>query len=47
MTISQIERFYAPHYPRWSREDYYTLVDMLGLPHDHVIKNMSWIKENR
>lgn len=41
MTISQIERFYAPHYPRWSRGDYYTLVDMLGLPHDHVIKNMS------
>lgn len=41
MTIAQIERFYAPHYPGWNREDYYGLVDLLGLPHDHLIKNMS------
>lgn len=41
MTISQIERFYAPHYPQWNRDYYYGLVDRLGLAHDHKIANMS------
>lgn len=41
MTISQIERFYRPHYPKWNRDYYYSLVDKLGLPHDHKIGNMS------
>ncbi|MBN1932478.1 MAG: ABC transporter ATP-binding protein [Desulfobacterales bacterium] len=41
MTIAQIERFYAPHYPKWNRNDYYGLVDRLGLPHNHLIRNMS------
>jgi ABC-type Mn2+/Zn2+ transport system ATPase subunit len=41
MTIAQIERFYALHYSNWSRDDYYGLVDRLGLPHTHLIKNMS------
>jgi ABC-2 type transport system ATP-binding protein len=41
MTIAQIERFYAPHYPDWNRDLYYDLVDRLGLPHDHPIKHMS------
>ena len=41
MSIAQIERFYAPHYPNWNREDYYNLVNRLDLPHTHLIKNMS------
>jgi ABC-2 type transport system ATP-binding protein len=41
MTIAQIERFYAPHYPNWNRDDYYGLVDRLGLPYDHPIRHMS------
>ena len=41
MTIAQIERFYAPHYPNWNRKYYYDLTDKLGLPHDHLIRNMS------
>jgi ABC-2 type transport system ATP-binding protein len=41
MTITQIERFYASHYPNWSGDEYYALVDRLGLSHSHLIKNMS------
>lgn len=41
MSIAQIERFYAPLYPKWNRADYYNLVDLLQLPYSHKIKNMS------
>jgi len=41
MSIAQIERFYAPYYPDWHRDDCYNLVDRLGLPHTHLIRNMS------
>jgi ABC-2 type transport system ATP-binding protein len=41
MSIAQVERFYAPFYPKWNRDSYYGLVDKLGLPHSHKIKNMS------
>lgn len=41
MTISQVERFYAPFYPRWDRELFYCMVAKLGLPDDHLIRNMS------
>ncbi|MFP4419367.1 MAG: ABC transporter ATP-binding protein [Desulfococcaceae bacterium] len=41
MTIAQIEKFYAPHYPRWNRDRYFDLVNRLGLSHDHKIANMS------
>ncbi len=41
MTIAQIERFYAPHYPTWNRDYYFNLVDRLGLPHSHPIRHMS------
>ncbi len=41
LSIAQIERFYAPFYPKWDRDCYYDLVDRLRLPHDHKIKNMS------
>ena len=41
MSIAQVERFYAPFYATWKRDIYYRLVDKLGLPHDHLIRNMS------
>ena len=41
MSLSQIETFYAPFYPNWDHNYYYRLVDLLGLPHNHLIKNMS------
>lgn len=41
MTIAQIERFYAPFYPKWDSGMYYDLVDLLGLERNHVIRNMS------
>ena len=41
MSIDQIERFYAPHYPKWRRDEYYNLVNRLGLPHTHPIKKLS------
>ena len=41
MTIAQVERFYAPFFPRWNREYYFGLVDKLALPRDRRIRNMS------
>ncbi len=41
MSIAQIESFYAPFYPNWDREIYFRMVEKLGLPMDHPIKNMS------
>lgn len=41
MTIDQVERFYAPFYPRWDRDLFYCMVRKLGLPDDHLIRNMS------
>jgi ABC-2 type transport system ATP-binding protein len=41
MTISQLERFYAPFYPKWDRDRYYRLVEKLGLSHDRPVGKMS------
>ncbi len=41
MTIDQIERFYAPWYPRWRRDVFTDLIGRLGLPGHHRIRNMS------
>lgn len=41
MTIEQIEKFYAPYYPKWNRDCYYDLVKRLGLPYTHKISDMS------
>ncbi len=41
MSIKQIERFYAPFYPRWDRDLFYGVVGKLGLPDSHLIRNMS------
>lgn len=46
MSIAQIERFYAPHYPLWNRDRYYDLVNLLGLRENHRIDYMSdYLKE--
>lgn len=41
MSIEQVEKFYAPFFPKWNRDLYYHLVNKLHLPHNHLIKNMS------
>lgn len=41
MTIAQIERFYAPFYPRWNREAYYELMDKLHVAPGQRISRMS------
>ena len=41
MSIAQIEAFYAPFYPHWDKRVYFRMVEKLGLPMDHLIKNMS------
>jgi len=41
MTIESIEKFFAPFYPKWRRELYYSLTDKLKLPKNHKIGNMS------
>ncbi len=41
MTIAQAERFTAAWYPTWRRDVFYDLVDRLGLPYSHRIRNMS------
>ena len=41
MTIEEIERFYAPFYPRWDRSVYYDLVDRLDVPYSRRITRLS------
>ena len=41
MSIAELERYYAPFYPRWDRDLFYTMVDRLKLPHDRKISRMS------
>ena len=41
MTMSQIERFYAPFYPNWNSDYYFRLVDRLHIPYSRKIGSMS------
>lgn len=41
MTIEQIERFYAPFYPRWNRDAYYGLMEKLKVAPRQRISRMS------
>lgn len=43
-SIAQTERFMSRFYPRWKRERYYDLVDVLGLPKTHRI---AWMSEGQ
>lgn len=41
MTIEQLERFYAPFYPRWNRDAYYGLMEKLKVAPRQRISRMS------
>jgi ABC-2 type transport system ATP-binding protein len=41
MSIAQVERFYAPFYPRWDRDLFYCMVSKLKLSDNHLIRDMS------
>lgn len=41
MTIEEIERFYAPFYPRWNRDAYYGLMEKLHVAPRQRISRMS------
>ncbi len=41
MNIEQLERFYAPFYPKWNKAYYYRLVDLLKLPYTQKVSTMS------
>lgn len=42
MTIEQIEKFYSSFYENWDKEVYYDLIELLNLPLNHKISNMSY-----
>jgi len=42
MNIEQIERFYSSFYEKWSKDTYYDLIELLNLPRNHKIANMSY-----
>lgn len=41
MTIDEIERFYAPFYPRWDRRVYDDLVSLLDVPRSRRVSRLS------
>ncbi|NTV74963.1 MAG: ABC transporter ATP-binding protein [Holophaga sp.] len=41
MSIAELERYYAPFYPRWDREVFHDLVGRLGLPLSRRLSRMS------
>ncbi|MCG8632803.1 MAG: ABC transporter ATP-binding protein [Desulfobacterales bacterium] len=41
MSIKDIEKFFAPFYPKWDQATYYRMVDKLKLSPSHLIGNMS------
>ncbi len=40
-SIEQVEKYTRQFYPRWKPERFYNLVDLLGLPKNHLIAHMS------
>lgn len=42
MNIEQIEKFYSSFYENWNKETYYDLIELLDLPKNHKISNMSY-----
>lgn len=41
MSIDELERYYAPFYPKWDRDVFYDLVNRLDVPHTRRISRMS------
>lgn len=42
MSIEQIEKFYSSFYENWRRDIYFDLIELLDLPKNHKISNMSY-----
>jgi len=41
MSVSELERYYAPFYPRWNREAYYDLIGRMHMPETRRLSAMS------
>jgi ABC-2 type transport system ATP-binding protein len=41
MSIAELERYYAPFYPKWDKDIFYDMISRLKLPHDRKISRMS------
>ena len=41
MNVRQIERFYAPFYPRWNKDVYYQLISLLHIEEKQPLSHMS------
>ena len=42
MTIEQVERFFAPFYPRWEKELFYDLVALMDVQNDQKLNTLSF-----
>lgn len=42
MTIEQVERFFAPFYPRWEKELFYDLVALMEVQNDQKLNTLSF-----
>lgn len=42
MNISQIEKYFAPFYPRWNKKIFYDLVDLMNLAYDQKLSTLSF-----
>ncbi len=42
MSIQEIEEFFAPFYPKWNREFFYNLVDLMGLKYTQKLSTLSF-----
>ncbi len=42
MSIEQIEKFFAPFYPKWEKKVFYDLVDLMGLDYSQKISSLSF-----
>lgn len=42
LSIDEFEKFLSPFYPKWDREIYYELVDLMGLKHTQKLSTMSF-----
>ena len=42
MSITQLEKFFAPFYPRWDRKIFYNLIDMMNLNYSQKVNSLSF-----
>ncbi len=41
MSVTELERYYAPFYPEWNRDIYYDLISRMNMPISRRLSNMS------